>query len=466
MCPAGLARPPAPSKARHPLREGAGLAHSVGGDGAERRAGGNAIHGRRPRPVSSVPRASVLAPFRQRSFRFQWPADLTVSWAFEMETLILAWYVLSETGSVVWLTGFAALQFLGTLISPMFGVMGDRVGHRRVLVAMRATYAVLAALLAVLALTGTLGIVAVFCVATLSGLVRPSDMGMRNALIGATMPAPLLMGAMGIERTSADAARVVGALSGAALVAWAGIGPAYLAVLGFYLASLALMAGVEDSQPNGGTGSVAAVWGELAEGVAHVRATPPLMAAMALAFLANALAYPLTGGLLPHVARDVYGIGQTGLGTLVASFAAGALAGSIILSAQGGRMPAARTMMLAAASWFVLLLGFAVIRDPAAGMVVLALAGFVQSFCMVPMAVLILRVAQDRFRGRVMGLRMLAVYGLPLGLLAAGPLIARFGFAATGLGYAGVAIACTAAIAWRWRAHLWPADAPANALHR
>jgi MFS family permease len=388
----------------------------------------------------------MLAPFRQRSFRRQWPADLATSWAFEMETLILAWFVLSETGSVVWLTTFAALQFLGTLISPLFGVMGDRVGHKRVLVAMRTTYAVLAAILATLALTGTLGIVVVFCVAMLSGLVRPSDIGMRNALIGATMPAPLLMGAMSIERTSADAARVVGALTGAALVAWIGIG-------------------VEESRPENGGGRAPAVWSELAEGVAHVRATPPLMAAMALAFLANALAYPLTGGLLAHVARDIYGIGQTGLGTLVASFAAGALAGSVFLSARGGPMPPARTMLCAAFIWFALLLVFAVLRNPGAGMAVLALAGFVQSFCMVPMAVLILRVAQDRLRGRVMGLRMLAVYGLPLGLLASGPLVAWFGFAATGLAYAGLALACTAGIAWRWRAHLWPRGAPANAGH-
>ena len=43
----------------------------------------------------------ALAPFRIRSYRFQWPADLLVSWAFEMETLILGWYVLVETGSVL-----------------------------------------------------------------------------------------------------------------------------------------------------------------------------------------------------------------------------------------------------------------------------------------------------------------------------------------------------------------------------
>ena len=43
---------------------------------------------------------AALAPFRVRSFRFQWPGDLATSWAFEMETLILGWYVLVETGSV------------------------------------------------------------------------------------------------------------------------------------------------------------------------------------------------------------------------------------------------------------------------------------------------------------------------------------------------------------------------------
>src|ERR1041384_7222341 len=85
-------------------------------------------------------RVSVLAPFHVRSFRFQWPADLLTSWAFEMETLILGWYVLVETGSVLLLTLFAALTYVGTLIAPMFGVAGDRIGHRNLLAGMRAIY--------------------------------------------------------------------------------------------------------------------------------------------------------------------------------------------------------------------------------------------------------------------------------------------------------------------------------------
>ena len=72
----------------------------------------------------------MLAAFRVRSFRFQWPADLLTSWAFEMETLILSWYVMVNTGSVLWLTAFGSLQYIGTLAAPMFGVLGDRLGSR------------------------------------------------------------------------------------------------------------------------------------------------------------------------------------------------------------------------------------------------------------------------------------------------------------------------------------------------
>ena len=63
----------------------------------------------------------TLAAFRVPSFRFQWSSDLLTSWAFEMETLVLGWYVLVNTGSVLWLTAFGSLQFLGTLASPGFG---------------------------------------------------------------------------------------------------------------------------------------------------------------------------------------------------------------------------------------------------------------------------------------------------------------------------------------------------------
>ncbi len=190
--------------------------------------------------MSAVVRPSALAPFRIRAFRFQWPADLATSWAFEMETLILGWYILVETRSVLLLTIFASLQHLGTLIAPMFGVMGDRFGHRNVLCGMRAFYALLATTLMTFTFLGELTPMHVFVIAGLLGLVRPSDIGMRAALVGDTMPRELLVGAMGVQRTTFDSAKIAGALTGAAVVAMLGMGPAYIVVAGFYVGSVLL----------------------------------------------------------------------------------------------------------------------------------------------------------------------------------------------------------------------------------
>ena len=160
----------------------------------------------RDRVLSGSARPSALAPFRIRNYRFQWPADLLTSWAFEMETLILGWYVLVETGSVLLLTLFASLTYIGTLIAPMFGVVGDRIGHRDLLAMMRATYAVLAATLMTLALTGNLSPLYVLVIVAIMGLVRPSDLGVRGALVATIMPSDQLVGAISISRTTMDTA--------------------------------------------------------------------------------------------------------------------------------------------------------------------------------------------------------------------------------------------------------------------
>src|SRR5947209_18009621 len=118
-----------------------------------------------------------------------------------METLILGWYVLVETGSVLLLTVFASLNFIGTLIAPLFGVVGDRIGHRDLLAMMRATYAVLATVLMTLALSGQLTPIFAFAVAALMGVVRPSDLGVRGALVADIMPHDRLIGAISISRT-------------------------------------------------------------------------------------------------------------------------------------------------------------------------------------------------------------------------------------------------------------------------
>jgi MFS family permease len=448
----------------------------------------------------------ILAAFRVRSFRFQWPADLLTSWAFEMETLILGWYVMVQTGSVLLLTLFGSLQFLGTLAAPMFGVLGDRVGARLMLCAMRTIYMILAALLMLLAFTGLLAPAWVLALAGLNGLVRPNDLVMRNTLIGETIPPDHLMGAVGMSRATMDSARVGGALAGAGLSTLLGIGGTYVFVTIFYVASLALTFGVararpvpdpsapypptpspstpspyplpptgereervSPSPPLGGEGRVRGLpfrgsrWRELKDGIAHILTRPRLLALMWLAFLINLTAYPVSGGLLPYVARQIYQVDATGLGSLVASFSFGALLASIAMVMTGGPRHPGRFTLVFTVLWYVLLAAFGHVQSMQAGLLVLFVAGFAQSVAMISMTATLLVATGGAFRARVMGVRMLAVYGLPIGLIASGALIERIGYPLTITALAAVGLAFTVLIGIKWRAAMWRRARPVTA---
>ena len=413
--------------------------------------------------MSAGTNASTLAPFRIRNFRFQWPADLATSWAFEMETLILGWYILVQTSSVLMLTLFGSLQYIGTLVAPMFGVLGDRVGHRLTLCCMRAAYTALAATLMVLAFSGVLAPVHVFIIAALMGIVRPSDQVMRYALIGAIMPPDRLMTAIGVARTTMDSARAVGALAGAGLVASFGMGPAYAVIATLYGTSLGLTLQVRPPAGNPAVVERASPWRDVTEGLAYVWTRGHLLAAMSLACLVNMTAFPLLMGLMPYVAREIYHTDQTGLGYLAASFAAGALCGSLSMTRLSLKVRPARAMLVFCALWYLAIIVFARMPAFASACAMLIVTGFVQSMGMVSMSTMILRSTNAEFRGRVMGIRMLAIYSLPIGLVVAGQLVPRFGYAATATLYCVLGLALTTAIAVRWRKHVWRVDAPANA---
>jgi Na+/melibiose symporter-like transporter len=419
--------------------------------------------------LSTTAPTGALASFRQRSFRFQWMADLSTSWAFEMETIMLSWYILVQTQSVFLLTLFASTQYIGTLFSPLFGVMGHRLGNKRVYCAMRACYTALAAVMMTLALTGSLSPLYVFMISTLMGLVRPSDQVLRYALIGETMPAGQLMAAASVSRTTQDSARVMGALAGAGIVALLGMGIAYIAVACLYAASWILslqVTSLRSTEHPGGNlehhPPTISLWRDLRDGAAHVWRTPQLLAAMSIALLVNLTAFPLSSGLLPYVAKEIYHTDQTGLGYLAAGFSFGALLGSIFLSRFGHALPPARMMAGFCALWYCMALLFAHMPGLASGIVALILAGCAQSLGMVPMSAMLLRNAGPRFRGHVMGIRMLMIYSLPVGLVISGPLITHYGFRAMATGYCLCGLIATVCIALRWREHVWRLDAPAN----
>lgn len=412
-----------------------------------------------------------------------------------MENLILAWYVLVATDSVLMLTIFASLNFLGTLFAPGFGVLGDRIGHRRLLWSTRAVYSVLSGSIMTFALLGVISPTIVLAVAALMGLIRPSDIGTRNAVIGETLPPAQMMGAMGLQRSTQDIARISGALTGAGLAVTLGMGPAYAVVTTLYLVSvgLTILAGrvVKEEYANANFGATPAAssgapptaatspsaagressppkkkraspWADLREGMAYVWRTPHLRAIMLLAFLLNATAFPIYVSLMPYLVKGVYQETQTVLGYMTACGSTGALLGSILLSKFNTYFRPGRLMLMTGLGWCISLLVLAQTTGPHQGVFVMFFAGAFQSSCLVAMAALLLRHADPQYRGRVMGCRILAIYGNLPGLLLFSPILGVLQYSMTASLYALTGITLSLVIGYRWREHLWHSTALTN----
>jgi hypothetical protein len=277
-----------------------------------------------------------------------------------MEAIILGWYILVTTGSVLLLTILVSLNYVGTLAAPLFGVFGDRIGHRNLLAGMRACYAVLSLAMMTLTLSGLVTPAYVLIIATGLGVIRPSDLGVRGALVANTMPLHHLTTAMSVSRTTMDTARLFGALTGAGLFATVGMGRAYIAIVGLYvLATLLTLGIVSGAAARPGSEADADIpmpspLQDLKEGIAYTIKMPRMQAVMWIAFFTNFTAYPITNGLLPFAAKNIFGTDETGLGYLSASYAVGSLIASITLSIvhahKLGRMVVAATMV-----WYVAL---------------------------------------------------------------------------------------------------------------
>ena len=271
----------------------------------------------------------------------------------------------------------------------------------------------------------------------------------------------MILGAISISRTAHDSARIFGALTGAGVFAFLGMGYAYVFVVVVYGIGLFFTANVSRAHPlkDGRIKQDAGKTSQLQElkvGLLYIWNTPAVLAIMWLAFLANLTAFPLTHGLMPFVARDVLQVDENGLGQLLAAFSAGAVLGALLLAWFRAQKYSSRMMLINLVMWYAMLVIFTVAGTKISGIVILIFVGIAHSFSMVSMAAALLEKTDQMVRGRIMGVRVLAVYGVPLGLLGAGFLIESVGFVSFIWIYASIGTVFTLLIGIKWRKALWP----------
>ena len=110
-----------------------------------------------------------------------------------------------------------------------------------------------------------------------------------------------------------------------------------------------------------------------------------------------------------------------------ATASGGALLGALVVGAYSGIRNPGRLLVVTVIVWHLLTLPLAFSSSFGLTLPLLFAWGIFAGASFVALMVGLLRAAPVQLRGRVMGLRALAIYGLPLGLLMGGWLAEEFG---------------------------------------
>ena len=384
-----------------------------------------------------------------KGFAILWGSDLAVSSAEFLELFILSWYVLQKTESPTILGIYAALRFTGTLFAPLLGVLVDHFGLRRSFNLSRSIFFILSFILAAIFLLEEPSILVILFMSALLGVMRSTDLITRQSVLTHMVSQGELQNAVALSRMGRDLTQIIVPIAAGFLLSSLGTEVTYLGVVILYALSVVLSLMIPkfprimfDTKSN--------MWGFFTEGLSYIKSYPFLIALLLIAFIVNLTAFPLNHALLAVISNSMFDTDATGFGIIMGGYSAGALLGSLWISYFSEMRRPSRLMVFGCIFWHVAIFSIAFSTYFYVSVSIVLLAGIFQSFSMVIMAMLILRYTSEDMRSRVLGVRQLAVYGLPLGLVISGFVSENFDVVAALIGNAVVGLLMLAFVLITW----------------
>ncbi len=341
-----------------------------------------------------------------------------------MQRVAQDWLVLLLTANSAAAIGITTgLQFLPfLLLSPVAGLVADRMSKRLLLQITNIGMAVPAILLGALAITGVVELWHVYVLAFALGVASAFDAPARQSFVSEIVAPDDLTNAVGLNSASFNAARIVGpAIAGLSIAALgSGVVATGWVILanGLTYAAPILTLHLLDRRALTSPEPVSRAPGAIREGVAYVRSRPDLMLILGIVFFTGTfgLNFQMTSALM---ATQVYGKGPTEFGLLGTFLAVGALTGSLIAAR---RTTVRHRMVVGAALTFG---AVEVVAGLMPSYVLFAVLCPVMGLCaltMITSANAFMQLhTEPRMRGRVMALYMMIfIGGTPIGAPAIG----------------------------------------------
>ncbi|MCZ6655700.1 MAG: MFS transporter [Gammaproteobacteria bacterium] len=379
-------------------------------------------------PTDTVPNAltSRYPALGHSRYRRYWLASLASVGAWQLATLSQGWLVYELSGSTLDLGVLGAAASIPTILMTFFGgVIADRFEKRTVLMV---TSSITAALLAALAILDAAGVVAVWHVWVIAGLVAivsGVDWPTRQSYFIHLIDRPAFLSAVALNSVLWQSSRMVVPAIGGLLLAMLETSVVFALSAGGYLTMLVVIRRLNVNVE--GDRETSPIH-QIIEGVRFVVHTPLFRQLLLLSYGSMFFAASYMQ-LLPAFAK-LLGADATGYGMMLSAGGVGAMLGTAWVGAMRPTRHYGVVIMGAATVSTVLLYGFAAAVMASNYFLAMAMSLVAAAFASVFMILSITAMqteVPDALRGRVMGIYGITYSLMPLGGLMLGALAAEFG---------------------------------------
>ena len=381
--------------------------------------------------------------------------------AMSMQIMLRGWLGFLLTRDTFALGLINAAVALPTLFfSPLGGVVADRFDRRLVIVSSQAFQLVLALITTALVLTDTIRFWQLLAITALLATTGSFNLPARQAMVPELVGKDDLTNAIALNTATFNVSRVAAPALAGLLVAWIGIGGAFVVTLVFYGLAVVLFAGLPRRE-RAEREEQKSVVEDLVDGVRYVCHEPvfPVLLLLSVALMLVQMPQQV---LLPAFA-DVFSTGAGGVGLMQAAAGIGGLAGATAAASIGRPRWPARLMTCGLLGFGGFVALFALSRHMAPALLWLALGDAVAMIALTVNTSTMQGICPDSVRGRVMALNLMTFGLTPLAVLPITAAARTLGVQAT-LAWSSLALGAVAVVLYLLSRSFRSLDRPGDIL--
>lgn len=384
-----------------------------------------------------------LAPLGYRNFALFIVGFFVTNIGRWIELTGVVWLAYESTGSPLLLGLVGLARALPAIfLSPIAGVIADRVDQRRMVQATQGTALLLSLAMGVLIASGRSELWHLYLQVALQAAVTAFDAAVRQALFPRLAPRELLTEAVTLNATAARSAKLIGPTIGGLAIAAFGEAAPFLLNAASFVPLLFAAGAIRGVVPRSAVAG-SSFRGELVDGLRLIVDAPVLRGLFQLEFV-NAL-FGMSPVMITIIGREVLSVGPEGLGGLLSAPALGALVGITIVLTMGQARRQGRFLVWASIANAGIFMAFAFATDYVLAFAALVGIGLTELLIGVTRQNMAQLAAPGRMRGRVMANLGTVTRGVsPLAETQAGALASLLtGPAAVRVGAGALALAAT-----------------------